>query len=155
VLAFEPDLRNLVLLRRTVLRNSLSSLKTVPFAVGDKVGKAKFFIDDITGATGSLTTSHFITEQFGQTPSEKIVATTTLDEQLKTEQCPQFIKIDVEGADLAVIRGARRMLEVCQPILMFEATFRSFPKTRKLLEDLQYRLLNAATLGELENGAAG
>jgi FkbM family methyltransferase len=152
VLAFEPDRRNLTLLRKTAQYNSLSSLKIVPFAVGDKVGEATFFIDDITGATGSLVTSHFIAEQFGQDPLQSLVQTTTLDEQLNGERCPDLIKIDVEGADLAVLRGATRVLEACRPIVMFEASLKNFSESRKMLEDLQYRLLDPATLRGLHDG---
>jgi len=152
VLAFEPDQRNLALLRKTIQRNSLSSLKAVPLAVSDNVGEAPFFTDDITGETGTLTNSYFVMQQYKQAPIKTIVATTTLDEQLETERCPDFIKIDVEGNDLAVFHGGIQMINVCRPIIMFEATSKTFPETRRLLEAAQYRLLNPATLRELEEG---
>jgi hypothetical protein len=40
--------------------------------------------------------------------------------------------------DLGVFRGSIQMLSICQPIVMFEATSKSFLETRKLLEDAQY-----------------
>jgi hypothetical protein len=36
-----------------------------------------------------------------------------------------FIKIDVEGAELGVLRGSKRIIEACRPLIMFESGFGS------------------------------
>jgi len=41
-----------------------------------------------------------------------------------------FIKVDVEGAELSVIRGARRTIERCKPILLVEA---DHPRTNRFV----------------------
>ena len=155
VLAFEPDQRNLDLLRNTVRRNAIDTLRIVPLAVDKQSGEATFFLDDITGASGSLVPeNHFISEQYGQVPLQTNVRTTTLDEQLHRSPRPDIIKIDVEGADLAVLQGGRQMLETCLPIVLYEATQRKFPQTRDLLQSIGYQVFNAATLEAINAGEA-
>jgi FkbM family methyltransferase len=47
------------------------------------------------------------------------VAVTTLD-QLVGDDPPALVKIDVEGAELSVMRGAERLLSEASPVLLFE-----------------------------------
>src|SRR5262249_39066383 len=145
VLAFEPDQRNLDLLARTACRNSVS-VKIIPKAVDRRSGEAVFFIDDVTGATGTIVADNiFISNQFGVTKiRQTVVRATTLDEQLNGNDGPDLIKIDVEGADLAALEGGRRMLESYLPIIFYEAT--NFKETKALLENLGYKLFNGTTL---------
>jgi len=150
VRAFEPDSRNLALLRKTQKRNALA-MTIIDAAVGNKIGSAPFYVDDITGATGSLVESNFIQEQYGHGPPERVVLTTTLDEQLKTG-VPDFVKIDVEGADLEVLQGAATMLKTYHPIVMFEATATTWAQTSALLKDNGYQLFSASTGQKLEDG---
>jgi hypothetical protein len=82
---------------------------------------------------------------------QTVVETTTLDEQLHENVCPDLIKIDVEGADLAVMEGGRNMLERCRPIIFYEAS--NFLKTRLLLENLGYKLFDGRTFQPI--GATG
>lgn len=44
----------------------------------------------------------------------------TLDSFVPADHHVDFIKIDVEGAELAVFRGARETLRRCKPIMIFE-----------------------------------
>src|ERR1700730_10505865 len=147
ILAFEPDKRNVDLLTRTTRRIALS-MKIVPKAVDQQSGETAFFIDDLTGATGTIIPSHiFISSQYGVTAIlQTKVNTTTLDEQIHENNGPDLIKIDVEGADLAVLEGGRHMLERYLPIVFYEATAANVNQTRRLLERLGYKLFNAETL---------
>ncbi len=155
VLAFEPDQRNLELLLKTARRNAIDALKIVPLALDDKSGEATFFLDDLTGASGTLVPeNHFISEQYGHVPLQANVRTTTLDDQLLKGPGPDIIKIDVEGADLAVLQGGRNMLKTCLPIVFYEATQRNFPQTKDLLQSIGYKAFNAATLEAIDTSDA-
>ena len=151
VVAFEPDQRNVDLLTQTILKNRLGAVKIMPQAVGDRCGEAKFFLDDITGATGTIIADQlFITNQYGQAPKTTTVKLTTLDDEFRSKSWPDIIKIDVEGAELDAMEGGRRMLAECLPVVMYEASLRNFVRTRKLLETLGYQLFDAKTLQPID-----
>jgi hypothetical protein len=127
----------------------------VPLAVDEKSGEATFFLDDLTGASGTLVPeNHFISEQYGHLPLQANVKTTTLDDELHRNPRPDIIKIDVEGADLAVLQGGRNMLQTSLPIVLYEATQRNFPQTKDLLHEIGYKVFNAATLKAIRAGDA-
>jgi FkbM family methyltransferase len=70
----------------------------------------------------------------------------------------QFLKIDVEGAELLVLRGARALLERCRPILFMEvfapwqAAFGYAPRdVVSLLPPLGYRIFFACPGGLVEH----
>lgn len=151
VIAFEPDRRNVDLLTRTIRRNKFVAVDIVPQAVGERSGEAAFFLDDITGATGTINPSQlFITTQYGQTPTTTSVKVTTLDDEVAHRLGPEIIKIDVEGAELAAMTGGRRMFAQCLPVVIYEAALRNFSQTREFLEALGYRLFDARTLQPIE-----
>lgn len=103
--ACEPDPANLVLLKRQVERNQLSQVQLVEAAVGDRVGVARF-------AAGQDTVGHLAT---GPGPGTIEVPLTTLD-AVYPEAGPVFVKVDVEGFELDVVRGAQRLMARGRPL---------------------------------------
>jgi len=117
----EPDRANAGLIRKTIEASNLGST-VVEAAASDECGTLTFYRDDLTGATGSLVRASddaFIAVHHHQNPSEVSVRTITLDE-LCPVASPDLIKIDVEGAELKVLRGGERTLALSHPPLMFE-----------------------------------
>lgn len=93
---------------------------------------------------------------------ERIVPTVTLDEichKLKT-QCPYLIKIDTQGSELDVLKGAQNVLQEAELVILEVSLFEFFNNGLQLYEcidfmkqkgfvayeifDLQYRLLDRA-----------
>lgn len=74
------------------------------------------------------------------------IEVTTLDEALKPDYRPTLIKIDVEGGELEVLQGARRVLREHRPILAVEHQYgkRADPERtlaiHDLLSELDYEL---------------
>jgi len=48
------------------------------------------------------------------------VRATSLDDFVLSHAAPQFVKCDVEGAEVAVFQGAERMLSEVRPVLLVE-----------------------------------
>jgi hypothetical protein len=61
------------------------------------------------------------------------VSPVSLDDFTKTKPAPDFLKCDVEGAEVAVFRGARRLLKEKRPGIICE--MHSEENRRILLEE--------------------
>jgi FkbM family methyltransferase len=119
----EPEPDNLTLLRRTVTHSNLSRVTCLPIAASDQSSQAIFYRDPVTGVTGGLRsdTEPYISRHYGRSSPPMTVQTTTLDDLATKQPSPDLVKIDVEGAELSVLGGARKLLEEHQPVVLFEA----------------------------------
>ena len=140
VYAFEPDPRNLALLRQNVELNRLSNVTIVTKAVSNTVGTAQFAISH-DGAMNSLAKNEHAGQQIEKWET---VPTTTLDAALRELNVTRVdvIKIDVEGAERLVLDGARETLSAHREVtILFESAniaSRSFNySARQILTDLK------------------
>lgn len=81
------------------------------------------------------------------------VATERLDDHLPPGWLPAFVKIDVEGAELLVLRGALSTLRRAKPVIAFEHGFTSGVSQeihRLLCDDVGLRLFNMDGHGPLD-----
>jgi FkbM family methyltransferase len=106
VFAFEPESRNYRMLEKQVAINRCSNVALSPSAVSDSNGFARFARGTGSG-TGHLSDSGAFS-----------VPVLRLDE-FAAEQgvTPTHVKIDVEGAEMQVLAGARELLASARPIL--------------------------------------
>lgn len=140
IVSFEPDTKNLECLRQTSAAWNLSAHDIVPRAVAETVGRTTFFTDEISRATGTLepAAGAFNATHYGTVPRGIEVDTVSLDHFIAQGLAPPLIiKIDVEGTELRVLRGGRRLLTEHRPILLLEI-FGDRPETFSLLEELGY-----------------
>ena len=107
VTAFEPDPANLVKLRKNIATLGLP-VWVLPLGVSDRSGMVSFE----AGQEGASSTV------FGG--GTMTIALATLDDVLPTQNI-DFLKIDVEGADLDVVNGARKIIERSQPVIAMAA----------------------------------
>lgn len=117
VYAFEPNPAMVRLLRHTL--DGLQNAELFPVALSDRSGEAKLFIpeDSSLGSLANWTEGRFKTE-------EQICNLSTLDELAGIEglRQPDFIKCDVEGAELDVFLGAKALLNRPDgPTVLFES----------------------------------
>lgn len=117
VYAFEPLPHTMADLKANVERNDLRNVEYAAYAVADTVGRARFHIGSQLGS-GHLDSTDHLHPKKGEAVD---VPVTTLDEFVsKGNRPPQFLKIDVEGAEGAVLAGGRTVLNKHRPILAIE-----------------------------------
>ena len=107
VFAFEPLPMNLEFLRRHIALNSCTNVKVVGVAVSDATGLASFQTD-ATRAMGRL-----------QDDGDCQVRTATLDQMISdgTISPPDFVKMDIEGAEFRALQGAKACFQRYKPTL--------------------------------------
>lgn len=107
IFAFEPLPRNVLYLREHIRLNALTNVQTLAVAVADYTGFASF-AEDVNASQGHIAVQGTLT-----------VETVCLDELIQQGKLPtpDYIKIDVEGAELAVFAGARQMLTKAHPVI--------------------------------------
>jgi FkbM family methyltransferase len=141
VLAVEPDSWLVSLMKRSssLPDNVRFDLEILQAAACDTVGTAPFAV-----ARRSRAASH-LSIVSGSSPSggvaeEVLVPTVTLDWLLGRHWAPDFIKIDVEGAELLVLNGARRLLADVKPAIYCEVSSECCPAVTALLHEHGYKL---------------
>jgi FkbM family methyltransferase len=125
VVVFEPGPNNQKYLERNVA--GLANVEWIGKAVADEVGTVSFYCDNLTGQNNSML-SDFKAAETNAAGSgialerlEVKVEATTLDAFCADRGlAPDFIKVDVEGAEAMVVRGMRSVLRTARPRLMIE-----------------------------------
>jgi FkbM family methyltransferase len=135
VVAFEPDPKNVAALRHNISDNSIDNVMLVQRAVSDQSHECTFAIFDYS------LVSHIATDYTPDDAQLITVSASRLDDLVYDEDvpAPQFIKIDVEGAEDRVIRGSLRLIEEHRPVILAE--IRAGPvhdEIARLLKDLGY-----------------
>lgn len=137
VVAVEPDPFLCHLLQKSVTENSLKNVTVVPAAVSDMVGLAEFAIAE-RGRASNYLVSFRGRSQAGGVRSTLLVPTVTLDAMLDRLPPPTFVKIDVEGAEAGVPRGAIRLLRDHRPTIYVEVDQSSADECQRILDEFSY-----------------
>lgn len=114
--AFEPLPYLARLLRRKYIGNP--HVKLYDVALSDTVGSTTFYINKASLGLSSLSAPADGDSGFAEIEA-CTVAVARLDDLLP-EARPDLIKIDVEGAELGVLRGALKLLARSRPVVAFE-----------------------------------
>ncbi len=119
VLAFEPVPGVREILNRNVKANRLEKLiKVSPLAVSDRIGKGTLYMPD--PSHGLIETSSSLNVEFKPHASTIEVDLTTLDASLPARRKIGIVKVDAEGHEGAVLRGAEWVIRRDRPILFVE-----------------------------------
>ena len=114
--AFEMDSDNVALLLRNVELNALDNVAVVEAAVADRLGTLRYAAR--SGGGGIFKLASFGT---GIDPAKlRDVKTVSLDEHFAGGPGPDLVKIDVEGAEMLVLRGMERLLTEVRPRIFVE-----------------------------------
>ena len=114
IVAFEAVPEKIVRLRR-----KFPSIELHHCAAGESSGEVSFFVNIGQSAYSSLLRPAGADER---AVSEIRVPLKRLDELVSSNDV-DVIKIDVEGAELGVLRGSANILKNCRPTIMFESSW--------------------------------
>ncbi|MGB7293177.1 MAG: FkbM family methyltransferase [Thermodesulfobacteriota bacterium] len=108
VYAFEPNALNLRYLKTHLEINNINNVTILPIALGQDTGYT-FFNESGNSSTGHVTASR----------TTVMVLLDSIDSLIdkKLIEPPNIIKIDVEGAELDVLRGAGAAIRTYHPII--------------------------------------
>lgn len=117
VFAFEPLPTSHSFLQRNVAANAVGDrVTTFNYGLSDSSGSVEFFVSPASGTNASLK------NVAGAADAQPVVGLTlTLDQWVGNQRtAPDFIKCDVEGAELLVFRGGRATLAKHRPVVFAE-----------------------------------
>ena len=136
LIAVEPLQDNFRRMQQNLAESGIEDVSVVIAAVGVEPGRARLWRSEDT-AYASLNA-----DSAGRAAVGVEIEVTTLDRIWDAHGNPpvRFIKVDVEGAEIEALGGARRLLEACRPELLIEVDDRRrLIALQTLLEGLGYR----------------
>jgi FkbM family methyltransferase len=140
VYAVEPDLWCVQLLRRTAGLQvpGRASVYPIAAAVSDRCGVQELHIAMRSRASNAL--AGHGQSQTGGIRESHLVVTVSLDWLLEFLPPPDVVKIDVEGAELKVMQGARVLLQRHRPVVVCEVSPELGREVAQFLGSLGYSL---------------
>jgi FkbM family methyltransferase len=139
------------------LRRRLPDVELHEVALSDVTGQCTFYhVVDDPGLSGLRR----LPKVAADAPVREItVPTRRLDEMIPADVALRFLKVDVEGAQLQVLRGAAQTIQRCRPVIVFEHGYmarESYGTTTDMVWDLLVERLGLriSRLADFLNGAA-
>ena len=114
ILAFEAHPETHQLLQENIALNHIENIATFNFALGNESGKATIYDNWNVNRGGASLVIH------AENAIGFEVEVKSLDEVIQNDFQPKMIKIDVEGFEFQVLKGAANTIKNCKPILIIE-----------------------------------
>jgi FkbM family methyltransferase len=140
VWAFEPSQREMERLERNIQLNGLGNVKTFRMGLADEDGEAELTVA-AAEHSGQNTFGEFVYPTV-ESLRREVVPVRTLDRVVEDQGITSLdvVKVDVEGAEQRLLRGARNALRAFRPIILLEASDAALRKQdgdrKRLCEEL-------------------
>ena len=155
IYSFEPDSENFDYLQRNKNNNHFTNIYLFKTALGEQTGRAELYkmYDNNPGA------NRILSNKPGQNIASETIEISVLDDFYKkgTIQKVDLLKIDVEGFEPFVLRGAREIIQRFRPVLFIElaeVNLRQQGYTARqlieLVESFHYNVEDARTMQPID-----
>ncbi|HKV25369.1 MAG TPA: FkbM family methyltransferase [Candidatus Acidoferrum sp.] len=110
IYAFEPCPSTFSILKKNLSENRLAEVRAVRLALSDQTGETTLYAK--TGLKDALNSPGSPSRTDAEVVGQELVQTITLDDFVARERIPRVdvMKVGVEGAELLVFRGGRKLL---------------------------------------------
>lgn len=144
VFAIEADIDAVSLLNATNRLHSVdhANVTVVPVAISSANGFVKFSIAQRARAANAI--QGYGSTQMGGVKEVRVLPCFSLDTLLIHFPEPKVLKIDVEGAELEVLKGATRILSEIRPRIYCEVASNTRDEVTAILKSHNYRLWDGA-----------
>ena len=122
VYSFEPEPRNYARLARNIKINRRENITAVNCALSDAPSRLRFHL-----AIASNSGGHSLAQTLCSSDDTIMVEATTIDTYVARQNIKRidFLKADVEGAELPLLRGAQASIKRFRPVLVVEGSVHS------------------------------
>jgi len=122
VVTFEPNLINCRRIQENILLNGLDNVRLLPIGLGSSQGKSKLVFWPDEPARGSINGDYQKSLQQKKKSDSIEIEIDSLDHQISLNRLPppDFVKVDVEAAELEVLAGMDHTLRTHRPRLFIE-----------------------------------
>jgi FkbM family methyltransferase len=144
IVSFEPNPTAQRIFLENCKLNDVPNIRLEPLALSDGIGHAKFYVQKGAVSWNSSFFDNFAS-QHGRDEIEQIeVNMTTLDAYAADQALkPAFIKIDAEGSEFLILRGAMKTIQKHNPFISMEFNPESARTANTSVEEMQKVLENA------------
>ncbi len=145
VIAFEPNKYSFELLTKNISLNHLTNITAYNLAVSKKSGTTPFCYENepvYSRIIDSDQSSKFTAMENakGLNNNINLVDTIDLDSVLSKEDRIDWIKIDVEGHELDVLKGAMQTIRLHKPKIIIELLSRNLQRLKTIAHSLGYSI---------------
>lgn len=168
-IGFEPNTRAASYVEEIIIRNDMHNAMIVPVGLGFHTRLAKLFMDSAgsTDPAASMQQGIRDAEFYGSQKAISVFNGDQVLEELGVSNGPVIFKIDVEGAELEVVRGLEKSIEQLRPLIILEILSPSYfspsvndyrlaqaEELRRHMADRAYTVHAIGNNGELASGVS-
>jgi len=141
VVAFEPVAKNADRLRENIKLNHIANIHVLECAASDRRGEAVIRVSE------NLSTASLVWHKQDPRAVELTIKTVAIDNLVEACEIPkpQFVKIDVEGAEGLALVGMQRTIATARPVVFIECSDAGRETAWRLLTSLGYGCQSAIT----------
>jgi FkbM family methyltransferase len=134
VIALEPDQSNRQQLERNLSLNHIGNYTIVPLAAWSKTESIRWSPSEVS-----------VWNKIDEVKGSETIEAVSLDDVVRRLSVPQvdWIKMDIEGAEVAALEGARETLQRFHPVLFIEV-HETLEELKNLLFSIGYSIQRAA-----------